>query len=83
MTNLFDSGALTAGLVAESQERHKGLTLAVYSFTGFGMAFLAPLAFGAILDAAGRGVAAWGLAFAALGTICMSSALWLRIFRPR
>ncbi len=83
MTNLFDSGALTAGLVAESPERQRGLTLAVYSFTGFGMAFLAPLAFGAILDAAGRGVAAWGFAFASLGIVCMSGALWLRIFRPR
>ncbi len=83
MANLFDSGALTAGLVTESPAHQRGLTLAVYSFTGFGMAFLAPLAFGAILDAAGRGVAAWGLAFAALGTVCMSSALWMRIFRPR
>lgn len=81
MTNLFDSGALTAGLVAESPERQRGLTLAAYSFTGFGMAFLAPLAFGAILDAAGRGVAAWGLAFASLGIVCMSGALWLRLFR--
>lgn len=80
MANLFDSGALTAGLVAESPERQRGLTLAVYSFTGFGMASLAPLAFGAILDAAGRGVAAWGLAFASLGVVCMSGALWLRIF---
>jgi len=83
MTNLFDSGALTAGLVAESPERQRGLTLAAYSFTGFGMAFLAPLAFGAILDAAGRGIAAWGLAFAALGIVCMSGALWLRLFRAR
>jgi MFS family permease len=83
MTNLFDSGALTAGLVAESPERQRGLTLAVYSFTGFGMAFLAPLAFGVILDGAGRGIAAWGLAFAALGIVCMSGALWLRIFRAR
>jgi hypothetical protein len=47
------------------------------------MAFLAPLAFGAILDAAGRGIAAWGLAFAALGIVCMSGALWLRIFRAK
>jgi len=83
MTNLFDSGALTAALVAESPDRHRGLTPAVYSFTGFGMAFLAPLVFGAILDAAGRGVAARGLAFASLGVVCMSGALWLRIFRAR
>jgi len=83
MTNLFDSGALTAGLVAVSPERQRGLTLAVYSFTGFGMAFLSPVAFGVILDTAGRGFAAWGLAFAALGLVCMSGALWLRIFRAR
>jgi MFS family permease len=83
MTNLFDSGALTAGLVAEAPAHQRGLTLAIYSFTGFGMAFLAPLTFGVILDAAGREVAAWGLAFASLGIVCMSSALWLRIFRAR
>ena len=83
MTNLFDSGALTAGLVAESPEGQRGLTLAVYSFTGFGMAFLAPLAFGAILDIVGRGVMGWGFAFAAMGLGCMSGALWLRIFRAR
>jgi MFS family permease len=83
MTNLFDSGALTAGLVAESPERQRGLTLAVYSFTGFAMAFLAPLAFGAILDIVGRGVMGWGFAFAAMGLGCMSGALWLRIFRAR
>jgi len=83
MANLFDSGALTAGLIAESPPRQRGLTLALYSFSGFGMAFLAPLAFGAILDAAGRGTVAWGLAFAALGLVCMSGALWLRIFRAR
>jgi len=83
MANLFDSGALTAGLIAETPQRQRGLTLAIYSFSGFGMAFLAPLAFGAILDAAGGGTAAWGLAFAALGLVCMSGALWLRIFRAR
>lgn len=83
MANLSDSGALTAGLVSESPDRQRGLTMAVYSFTGFGMAFLAPLAFGAILDIAGRGIEAWGIAFASLGVVCMSSALWLRIFRER
>jgi MFS family permease len=83
MTVLFDSGALTAGLVAETPEGQRGLTLAVYSFSGFGMAFLAPLAFGAILDIVGRGIVGWGVAFAAMGLGCMSGALWLRIFRAR
>ena len=81
MTVLFDSGTLTAGLIAESRPQHRGLTLAVYSCAGFLMAFLAPLAFGAVLDLAGRGVAAWGFAFAALGIGCASGALWLRVFR--
>jgi MFS family permease len=83
MTNLFDSGALTAGLVAETPEGQRGLTLAVYSFSGFGMAFLAPLAFGAILDTAGRGIAAWGLAFAAMGLVCMLGAVCVQVFRAK
>ena len=81
MTVLLDSGTLTAGLVAESLQHQRGLTLAVYSFTGFGMAFLAPLAFGAVLDIAGQGIVAWGLAFATMGLGCMSGVLWIRIFR--
>jgi hypothetical protein len=81
MTVLFDSGALTAGLVAVSLQHQRGMTLAVYTFTGFGIAFLAPLAFGAILDIVGNGIMAWGLAFAAMGLGCMSGALWIRIFR--
>lgn len=80
-TVLLDGGALTAGLVAVSPPGHRGMTLAVYTFTGFGIAFLAPLAFGAILDIVGNGITAWGLAFAAMGVGCMSGALWLKIFR--
>jgi MFS family permease len=83
MTVLFDSGALTAGLVTETPEGQRGLTLAVYSFSGFGMAFLAPLAFGAILDIVGRGVVGWGFAFAAMGLGCMAGAVCLQLFRAR
>jgi len=83
MTVLFDSGALTAGLVAETPEGQRGLTLAVYSFSGFGMAFLAPLAFGAILDIVGLGIVGWGFAFAAMGLVCMLGAVCLRIFQAR
>ena len=83
MTVLFDSGALTAGLVAETPEGQRGLTLAVYSFSGFGMAFLAPLAFGAILDIVGLGIVGWGFAFAAMGLGCMLGAVCLRIFQAR
>jgi MFS family permease len=83
MTVLFDSGALTAGLVTETPEGKRGITLAVYSFSGFGMAFLAPLVFGAILDIVGRGIVGWGFAFVAMGLGCMLGAVCLQLFRAR
>jgi MFS family permease len=80
ITVMADSGSLTAGIVAESDEKKRGLTLAVYSFLGFFMAFLAPLCFGVVLDAAG-GVWGWGMAFAILGIGCMLGPLSFRLLR--
>lgn len=64
-----DSAALTAGLVAAAEPGRKGVSMALHSLMGFGAGFLAPLAFGAVLDATGgnESVTAWGFAFAALG----------------
>lgn len=64
-----DSSALTAGVVARSDERIRGATMAVHSMLGFGAGFVAPLVFGAVLDLAGGNArpAAWGFAFASLG----------------
>lgn len=64
-----DSAALTAGLVAAVPAERKGAAMALHSLLGFGAGFLAPLAFGLVLDLAGGSdqVIAWGLAFAALG----------------
>ena len=64
-----DSAALTAGLMATAEPGRKGATMALHSLMGFGAGFLAPLAFGLVLDLAGgdESVIAWGLAFAALG----------------
>lgn len=64
-----DSAALTAGLVAAAEPGRKGAAMALHSLMGFGAGFLAPLAFGLALDAAGgnESVTAWGFAFAALG----------------
>jgi MFS family permease len=64
-----DSSALTAGVVARSDERIRGATMAVHSMLGFGAGFIAPLVFGAVLDLAGGNArpAAWGFAFASLG----------------
>lgn len=68
LTVMADSAALTAGVVAASDPAERGATMAVYSLVGFSAGFVAPLAFGAVLDAAGgqSRVLAWGLAFAGL-----------------
>ncbi|KIH76516.1 Nitrate/nitrite transporter NarK [Geoalkalibacter ferrihydriticus] len=64
-----DSAALTAGLVAAAEPGRKGAAMALHSLMGFGAGFLAPLAFGLVLDLAGgnESVTAWGLAYVALG----------------
>lgn len=66
---LGDSAALTSGAVASAHSDERGATMAVYSFSGFSAAFLAPLVFGAVLDLAGgnRSLTAWGLGFASIG----------------
>lgn len=64
-----DSAALTAGLVAAAEPGRKGVAMALHSLMGFGAGFLAPLAFGVVLDTTGGNdsVTAWGFAYAALG----------------
>jgi MFS family permease len=66
---LGDSAALTSGAIASAPPDERGATMAVYSFSGFSAAFLAPLVFGAVLDLAGgnRSLMAWGLGFASIG----------------
>ena len=64
---MADSAALTAGLVAATPLAQRGAAMAVYSLLGFGAGFVAPLVFGATLDAAGGDAGAWTLAFGTLG----------------
>lgn len=64
---MADSASLTAGLIAATPPAQRGAAMALYSLLGFGAGFVAPLVFGAILDAAGSGSTAWGLAFGSLG----------------
>jgi MFS family permease len=81
-----DSGALTVGLYEVARPGELGRTMAVYSSLGFTMAFLAPLAFGGVLDLAGGGAMAWGLAFVVLVAVPLTGPLWLYLFggrRPR
>ena len=78
---ITDSGSLTAGLVIAAKSDEVGRTMALYSFVGLSMGFLAPLGVGAVLDVAGSGIVGWGMAFASLGLVAMSGALWLKLFR--
>lgn len=70
----LDSAALTTGAVLEAEPGRRGATIAVHSLLGFTAAFLAPLAFGAVLDWAGG----WGPPFAALALVSALGPLALR-----
>lgn len=84
---LGDSAALTSGAIASAHPDERGATMAVYSFSGFSVAFLAPLVFGAVLDLAGgnRSLTAWGLAFASIGIFGALAPLarWAYVRRAR
>jgi MFS family permease len=78
VTIMADSAALTAGLIAATPLAQRGAAMAVYSLFGFGAGFVSPLAFGAVLDAAGGGTLAWALAFGTLGSGCLAWAVLAR-----
>lgn len=80
LTVMADSAALTAGLVGAAAASRRGAAMALHSLFGFGAAFIAPLAFGSVLDLAGgnHSVAAWGFAFASLGCGCLVGSLLAR-----
>lgn len=60
---------LTAGLLAAAEPERAGLTVALYSFVGFGGSFLGPLAFGSTLDHFGGSgsIMGWGMAYGTCG----------------
>ncbi|MDR2508040.1 MAG: MFS transporter [Candidatus Accumulibacter sp.] len=70
---MLDSSSLTAGLVQATPQNYRGTAMAIYSFFGFGIAFIAPMLFGAILDHSGGmdSMKAWTLAFGMLGFGCL------------
>lgn len=81
----LDSAALTTGAVLGADPAHRGATIAVHSLAGFAAGFVAPLAFGWILDragGAGEGLA-WGLAFASMGAVALLGPLALAGLRQR
>jgi len=79
--HMGDSSALTSGMVANSDPAMRGASMALHSMLGFGAGFLAPLAFGAVLDAGGGNAspAAWMLAYASLGVLGVFTPLFLRL----
>jgi len=76
----LDSAALTTGAILEAEPGRRGATIAIHSLFGFGAAFLAPLAFGTVLDWSGG---EWGPPFAALAAVAALGPLALRWRRPR
>jgi predicted MFS family arabinose efflux permease len=77
---MADSAAMTAGLIEVSPPEARGTAMAVYSFVGFGGAFVGPILFGALLDAGGGESVprAWLLAFSGLATVGLAGVAVLR-----
>jgi MFS family permease len=73
VTAMLDSASLTAGLIQATPQEYRGTAMAIYSFLGFGIGFIAPLLFGATLDYSGGSdrAGAWTLAFGLLGVCCL------------
>jgi MFS family permease len=73
---MSDSAAMTAGLIEVSPAGARGTSMAVYSFFGFGGAFIGPITFGALLDAGGgeSSHGAWLLAFSGLAAVSLAGA---------
>jgi predicted MFS family arabinose efflux permease len=69
---LFDSAALTAGVVAAAEEGRRGATLALHSVSGFAAGSVAPVVLGAVLQSSG-GVGQGPAWLAALGSLSVVS----------
>ncbi len=64
-----DSSSLTSGVVANSDPKRKGATMALQSLAGFAAGSLSPIVFGAVLDLFGGSgnTLAWAAAFSTMG----------------
>lgn len=83
-----ESATLTAGLVKVAAPQYKGATMAMYSVIGFVGAFLGPVVFGIVLDAAGgnESASAWGIAFSVTSVVLLLGpiSVWKLVgLRPR
>ena len=66
-SSLGDSPVLSAGLSEAVPPAYLGSALGLRSLLGFGVGTIAPIAFGAVLDAFGRRAEGWGMAYGLLG----------------
>jgi MFS family permease len=84
-TAIGDSSVLSTATTESVPPAHLGATLALRSMVGFGAGAMAPLAFGAVLDATNAADTAptqWGWAFVTLGIggVIATACAWM--FRP-
>ena len=84
-TAIGDSSVLSTATTESVPPSHLGATLALRSMVGFGAGAMAPLAFGAVLDATNAADTAptqWGWAFVTLGIggVIATACAWT--FRP-
>lgn len=85
VTQIGESAALTAGVVAAAPAGYRGATMAVHSTIGFSGSFLGPVAFGFALEYGGgsQTEGAWIAAFALTGAIMLLGPFALRLGRVR
>ncbi|KKJ75572.1 hypothetical protein WH95_17875 [Kiloniella litopenaei] len=69
VTATADSSSLTSGVVANSDPKRKGATMALQSLAGFAAGSLSPIVFGGVLDLFGgaENTLAWAMAFLTMG----------------
>jgi MFS family permease len=79
-----ESASVTAGALGNADAAYRGTTMALHSMLGFAGGVFGPVAFGAVLDAAGgSGVSAsWAWAFTVLAGVTLVGPLALLVIRP-
>lgn len=79
-----ESASVTAGALGNADPAYRGATMALHSMLGFAGGVFGPVAFGAVLDAAGGGgvPGAWSWAFAVVAAVTLAGPLALLVIRP-
>ncbi|MBT6138107.1 MAG: MFS transporter [Rhodospirillaceae bacterium] len=84
VTIWLDSSSLTAGAVGNADPEHKGATMTVHTFLGYGGGFVGPFMIGWVLDlAGGQSVLGWTIAFGHVAVVMLVGVTALAILRPK